>query len=51
MKEVLVAAYRTRMEIGVARRELDSLIPKLQPLSLPPPYCHPPVELKREDGS
>jgi len=42
MKEVSVTAYRTRMEIGVARRERDSLIPKLQPLSLssspvPPP--------------
>jgi hypothetical protein len=34
MKEVSVTAYRTRMEIGVARRERDSLIPKLQPLSL-----------------
>jgi hypothetical protein len=34
MKEVSIAAYRTRMEIGVARRERDYLIPKLQPLSL-----------------
>jgi len=34
MKEVSGTAYGTRMEIGVARRERDSLIPKLQPLSL-----------------
>jgi len=37
------------MEIGVARREWDSLIPKLQRLSLPPLYYHPLVEVKRED--
>jgi len=40
MKEVSVAAHRTGMEIGVAKRERDSLLPKLEHLSLylPLPY-------------